>query len=151
MTDRLELDLRAREKRIYDRLRARVARAQPGPRSGIRDMLLFVPDLCVLLYRLARDPRVPPGSKALAVFGVGYALSPIDLLPEFIFGPLGFADDLIVVAAAASRIINAVHPDLVRSHWPGATDALEVVRSVTAWCEEFLGKALTRVLGFKRV
>jgi len=151
VSERLELDLRAREKRIYDRLRARVASDSPGARSGVRDLLLFLPDLFVLLYRLARDPRVPAGSKALAFAGVGYVLSPIDLLPEFIFGPLGFADDLIVAAAAASRIINAVHPDLVRAHWPGASDALDVVRRVTAWCEEFLGAAVTRLLGFKRV
>ena len=62
-------------------------------------------------------------------------LSPIDLLPEILFGPIGFADDLLVVAAAVSRIINHVHPDLVRAHWPGASDALEVVRRVTSWAE----------------
>ena len=151
MTERLELDLRAREKRFYDRLRARVASTAPGARSGIRDLLLFLPDLFVLLFRLAQDPRVPVGSKALALAGIGYVLSPIDLLPEFLFGPIGFADDLLVAAAAASRIINNVHPDLVRAHWPGATDALEVVRRVTAWCESTLGSAMTRLLGFKRI
>ena len=151
MTERLELDLRAREKRFYDRLRARVASTAPGARSGIRDLLLFLPDLFVLLFRLTQDPRVPVGSKALALAGIGYVLSPIDLLPEFLFGPIGFADDLLVAAAAASRIINNVHPDLVRAHWPGATDALEVVRRVTAWCESTLGSAMTRLLGFMRI
>ena len=151
MTERLELDLRAREKRLYDRLRARVASSAPGAKSGIRDLLLFLPDLVVLLYRLARDPRVPVGSKALALAGIGYVLSPIDLLPEILFGPIGFADDLLVAAAAASRIINNVHPDLVRAHWPGATDALEVVRRVTAWSESLVGGAMTRLLGFKRI
>ena len=151
MTERLELDLRAREKRLYDKLRARVASASPGARSGIRDLLLFLPDLFVLLYRLARDPRVPVGSKALALAGIGYVLSPIDLLPEILFGPIGFADDLLVVAAAASRIINNVHPDLVRAHWPGASDALEVVRRVTAWSESLVGATMTRLLGFKQL
>lgn len=150
VTDRLELDLRAREKRLYDRFRAQVASA-PGGRSGFRDILLFLPDLVVFLFRLAQDPRVPVGSKAIAVFGIGYALSPIDLLPEILFGPIGFADDLLVVAAAVSRIINHVHPDLVRSHWPGAGDALEVVRRVTAWAESLVGTTMTRVLGFKRI
>jgi uncharacterized membrane protein YkvA (DUF1232 family) len=150
VTDRLELDLRAREKRLYDRFRAQVASA-PGGRSGFRDILLFLPDLVVFLFRLAQDPRVPVGSKAIAVFGIGYALSPIDLLPEILFGPIGFADDLLVVAAAVSRIINHVHPDLVRSHWPGAGDALDVVRRVTSWAEGLLGATMTRVLGFKRI
>ena len=50
-----------------------------------------------------------------------------------------------------SRIINHVHPDLVRAHWPGAGDALDVVRRVTSWAESLLGATMTRVLGFKRI
>jgi uncharacterized membrane protein YkvA (DUF1232 family) len=149
VSDRIEIDLRAREKRLYDRLRSRIATVEPGARSGVRDLLLFLPDFIVLLVRLAQDPRVPAGSKALALFGVGYALSPIDLLPEIFFGPLGFVDDLLVVAAAVSRIVNHVHPDLVRSHWPGQGDVLDVVHRVTAWSETIIGKTVTRLLGFK--
>ena len=151
MSDHVEIDLRAREKRIYDRLRARIATVEPGGRAGVRDLLLFLPDLIVLLVRLAQDPRVPAGSKALAIFGVGYALSPIDLLPEIFFGPLGFVDDLLVVAAAVSRIVNHVHPDLVRSHWPGHGDVLDVVHRVTQWSETMIGKTVTRFLGFKQL
>lgn len=149
MSERLEIDLRAREKRIYDRLRARIATVEPGERAGVRDLLLFLPDLIVLLVRLAQDSRVPVGAKAVALFGVGYALSPIDLLPEILFGPLGFVDDLIVVAAAVSRVINHVHPDLVRAHWPGHGDVLDVVHRVTSWSETMVGKTVTRFLGFK--
>ncbi|MFI5317557.1 MAG: YkvA family protein [Myxococcota bacterium] len=151
MSDRVEIDLRAREKRIYDRLRARIATVEPGARPGVRDLLLFLPDLIVLLLRLAQDPRVPAGSKAVALFGVGYALSPIDLIPELFFGPLGFVDDLLVVAAAVSRIVNHVHPDLVNSHWPGHGDVLDVVQRVTSWSETMIGKTVTRLLGFKQL
>jgi len=151
VTDQIEIDLRAREQRIYDRLRSRVVTSEPGQRPGVRDLLLFLPDLVVLLVRLAQDPRVPIGSKAIAVFGVGYALSPIDLLPEIIFGPIGFVDDLVVVAASVSRVINHVHPDLVKTHWPGHGDLLDVVRRVTSWCESVVGKTVTRLLGFKPV
>jgi len=149
--ERIELDLRAREKRLYDRLRAKLGTAEPGARSGVRDLLLFLPDLVVLLVRLSRDPRVPAGSKAVALFGVGYVLSPIDLIPELLFGPLGFVDDLLVAAAAVSRIVNHVHPDLVKSHWSGAGDALDVVKRVTSWSETLVGKTVTRVLGFKSI
>jgi len=151
VAERLEIDLRARERRVYDRLRARIATPEPGERPGVRDLLLFLPDMVVLLVRLARDPRVPTGAKALALFGVGYALSPIDLLPEIFFGPLGFVDDLLVVAAAVSRIINHVHPDLVKAHWPGHGDVLDVVHRVTTWSETLIGKTLTRVLGFRQI
>lgn len=151
MEPRIEIDLRARERRLYDRLRARVVKLEPGSRTGARDLLLLLPDLGVLLYRLLRDPRVPVGPKAIALLGVAYVLSPIDLLPEPLLGPLGLVDDLIVVAAALSRIVNDVHPDLVRAHWPGPGDALEAIRRASAWAEATVGRTLGRLLGFKRL
>jgi uncharacterized membrane protein YkvA (DUF1232 family) len=147
--ERLEIDLRAREKRVYDRLRARVVANEPGAGAGVRDLLLFLPDMIVLLLRLARDPRVPVGVKAVATLGIGYALSPIDVLPEFLFGPIGFLDDLLIAAAAISYIVNHVHPDLVRAHWPGPGDVLDVVKRVLAWSEGLVGKTLRRLLGLR--
>ncbi|MCP4003612.1 MAG: DUF1232 domain-containing protein [bacterium] len=148
---RLEIDLRARERRFYDRLRALVVRPVPGEGTGVRDLLLLLPDMFILLVRLARDDRVPMGSKMIAVLGVAYVLSPIELMPEIILGPIGLIDDLVVVAAALSRVINRVHPDIVNSHWSGQGDALEAIRKVTAWSEKTLGKVVTGVLGFTRV
>jgi len=43
-----------------------------------------------------RDPRVPWHAKAIAVFVVAYALSPIDLIPDFV-PVFGYVDDLIIV------------------------------------------------------
>jgi uncharacterized membrane protein YkvA (DUF1232 family) len=149
--ERLEIDARARERRVYDRLRTRILKIEPGARSGVRDLVLLLPDMAVLLVRLVRDPNVPFGSKAIALLGVSYAVSPVDLLPELLVGPFGLIDDLIVVAAALSRIVNNVHPDLVRAHWSGQGDALDAIHRVTAWAESLLGSVLARVLGFRRV
>ena len=147
--DRLEIDLRAREKRVYDRMRARLVKLEPGAGAGVRDLLLFLPDMIVLLLRLARDPRVPVGAKTVAMLGIGYALAPIDLIPEILFGPLGFLDDLLIATAAISYIVNHVHPDLVRAHWPGPGDVLDVVKSVLGWSERLVGKTLSRVIGLR--
>ncbi len=147
--ERLEVDLRARERRVYDRLRARVVEAEPGASPGVRDLLLFLPDLVVLLLRLVRDPRVPAGAKAVALLGVGYALSPIDLVPEILFGPLGFLDDLLIATASVSWVVNHVHPDLVRAHWSGSGDVLDVVKSVLGWSEKLVGKTLSRLIGLR--
>jgi uncharacterized membrane protein YkvA (DUF1232 family) len=148
---RVEVDVRAREKRSYDRLRDRILKFEPGTGSGVRDVALLFPDLVMLLLRLLRDPRVPIGSKAVALLGVSYALAPLDLLPEILLGPIGLLDDLIVLAAALSRILNHVHPDLVRAHWSGQGDALDAVHRVTAWAESWLGGALARIFGFRRI
>ncbi len=131
----ITIELNPREQRLYERLRARMATVQPGAGSGPRDLVLLLPDLTVLLMRLLRDRRVPRGDKVVALLGVGYVLSPIDLLPTLIFGPVGLLDDLLVVSATLSRLLNHVHPDVVRSHWPGNGDALESIQRVTAWAE----------------
>jgi uncharacterized membrane protein YkvA (DUF1232 family) len=53
----------------------------------------------LVLWFAARDPRAPWYAKWLAVFIVAYALSPIDLIPDFI--PIvGYLDDLILLPAA---------------------------------------------------
>ena len=59
------------------------------------------------LYLAGRDPRVPWYAKALAAAVVAYALSPIDLIPDFI-PVLGYLDDLLLVPlglALALRLI----------------------------------------------
>jgi uncharacterized membrane protein YkvA (DUF1232 family) len=134
-TDNVTIEMNRREQRFYDRIRASVVEREPGRRSGARDLLLLLPDLSVLLMRLLRDERVPVGGKAIAVLGIGYVLSPIDLFPTLLFGPFGLVDDLFIVAAALSRVINYVHPDIVRSHWSGQGDALDAIHRAAEWSE----------------
>ena len=57
----------------------------------------------------ARDPRVPMLARALAVAVAAYALSPIDLIPDFI-PVLGWLDDLVIVPLgllAVRRLVPA--------------------------------------------
>jgi uncharacterized membrane protein YkvA (DUF1232 family) len=142
----VEIELGAREQRLYDRLRAQLRPVAPGTPSDLRDVLLAFPDLVMLLLRLLRDPRVAVGDKALALFGVAYVVSPLDLMPVWLFGPLGALDDLLVVAATLSRVVNHVHPDVVRSHWSGQGDALRLIQRATDWSEARLGKRLRGAL-----
>ncbi|MDX1649100.1 MAG: DUF1232 domain-containing protein [Myxococcota bacterium] len=145
----VEIELNPRERRFYDRVRERLRTPAPGARSDLRDVLFLLPDLTVLMLRLLRDERVAPGDKVIALIGVGYVLSPVDLLPEFLFGPIGLADDVLVVAATLSRLVNHVHPDVVRAHWSGQGDALDAVQRVASWSERQLGGRLRRL--FRRV
>jgi uncharacterized membrane protein YkvA (DUF1232 family) len=147
--DPIVIDLNPKERRLYDRLRASVAQQRPGEVSGWRDVVLLLPDLSILLVRLLRDPRVPLGGKVIALLGLGYVASPIDLLPEVLLGPLGFLDDLVVVAAALSRILNYVHPDVVRAHWSGQGDALAAIQRVSEWSESTISERVP--LGVRRL
>jgi uncharacterized membrane protein YkvA (DUF1232 family) len=61
------------------------------------------------LYFAARDPRTPWYAKALVLCVVGYALSPIDLIPDFI--PLiGYLDDAVLIPLGVALAIRLVPP-----------------------------------------
>ncbi len=137
----IEIELGSNEQRFYDRVRSRLKLPAPGTSSDLRDLMLLLPDLTTLMFRLLRDERVAVGDKALAVMGIAYVLSPIDILPGFLFGPIGLVDDLLVVSATLSRLVNHVHPDIVRSHWSGQGDALDVIQRLAGWSEDqFTGR-----------
>jgi uncharacterized membrane protein YkvA (DUF1232 family) len=67
------------------------------------------------LYLASRDPRVPWYAKALAIAVAGYALSPIDLIPDFI-PVLGYLDDIIIVPLGIMAVVRLIPPELMAEH-----------------------------------
>ncbi|HEX2794471.1 MAG TPA: YkvA family protein [Croceicoccus sp.] len=61
----------------------------------------------IALWLAARDPRVSWGTKLLAGAVAAYALSPIDLIPDFI-PVLGLVDDLLIVPAGIWLTVRLV-------------------------------------------
>ena len=61
------------------------------------------------IHLACQDPRVPWYAKAFAICVVGYAFSPIDLIPDFI-PILGYLDDLIVVPLGIMLILKIIPP-----------------------------------------
>src|SRR6185295_18226447 len=64
------------------------------------------------LYLACRDPRVPWYAKALAALVVAYALSPIDLIPDFI-PVLGYLDDLVLVPLGVLAVRAMIGRDVM--------------------------------------
>lgn len=64
------------------------------------------------IYLASRDPRVPWYAKLLAIAVAGYALSPIDLIPDFI--PIvGYLDDLIIVPLGIWLVVSLIPDDVM--------------------------------------
>ena len=59
------------------------------------------------VYLAYRDPRTPWHARLFAVFVVGYALSPIDLVPDFV-PVLGYLDDLILVPLGLALALKMI-------------------------------------------
>lgn len=79
------------------------------------------------LYLAGRDPRVPWYAKALAAFVAAYALSPIDLIPDFI-PVIGYLDDLILLPLGILLVIRLIPPEILAEHRATAEAARPVSR-----------------------
>ena len=66
----------------------------------------------VAVWIAARDPRVPWYAKAVALAVAAYALSPIDLIPDFI-PVLGYLDDLIIVPLGILLVVKLIPAELM--------------------------------------
>jgi uncharacterized membrane protein YkvA (DUF1232 family) len=67
------------------------------------------------LYLAYRDPRVPWYAKLLVGLIVAYALSPIDLIPDFI-PVLGYVDDLVIIPAGIALAVKLLPNGVLEEH-----------------------------------
>ena len=81
------------------------------------------------VYLAARDPRVPWYAKLIAGCIAAYALSPIDLIPDFI-PVLGYLDDLIIVPLGILAVVTLVPPCIMAEHRATAAAAADKPRSM---------------------
>jgi uncharacterized membrane protein YkvA (DUF1232 family) len=76
------------------------------------------------LYLAYGDPRVPLYAKLLAALVVGYAFSPIDLIPDFI-PVLGYLDDLVVVPLGVALAVWMIPEEVLSENRRKARDMME--------------------------
>jgi uncharacterized membrane protein YkvA (DUF1232 family) len=76
------------------------------------------------IWLAARDPRVPWCAKALGLAVAAYALSPIDLIPDFI-PVLGYLDDLILVPLGIALVVKLIPANVLAEHRAQALAAHE--------------------------
>jgi uncharacterized membrane protein YkvA (DUF1232 family) len=79
------------------------------------------------LYLAARDPRTPWYARALAALVVAYALSPIDLIPDFV-PILGYLDDLVLIPLGLALLVRLVPDEVMADARERANIALSVDR-----------------------
>jgi uncharacterized membrane protein YkvA (DUF1232 family) len=83
------------------------------------------------LWYALRHPRTPLAAKIVAAIVVGYAVSPIDLIPDFI-PVLGILDDVILLPLGIALCLKLLPADVMAECRARARDSLERPRSYVA-------------------
>jgi uncharacterized membrane protein YkvA (DUF1232 family) len=135
----------AQEGDFYQSLRKRIhdwLQTEEGRDYQWTKFLLAAPDFFHLLCKLAIDRDVPTAEKAKLAAAIAYFVSPIDLLPEAVLGPIGYVDDVAFAAYVLNSIVNVTNPEVVRRHWAGEDDVLEVIQSALKSADQMVGGGL---------
>jgi uncharacterized membrane protein YkvA (DUF1232 family) len=114
-------------------------------RSRMTNLLLVIPNLLLLSARLMVDPRVPAKERLLVAGAIVYALIPFDFIPDMI--PfVGQVDDAYLIALTLLRLMTVTDPRVIREHWRGGGDVVELVGATAMIAGRLLPKKIRRVL-----
>ena len=129
---------------------------RPGLLRGLSDRARLLKRDTYALYLAARHPRTPWYAKVLAAAVVAYALSPFDLIPDFI-PVLGYLDDLIIVPLGIALVLRLVPIDVLaecreqaqvrmerRVSWVGAAFMVAVWLVTATWLVLVVRDLLTK-------
>jgi uncharacterized membrane protein YkvA (DUF1232 family) len=101
--------------------------------------------MLLLCARLLKDPRVPGTEKALLAGAIVYAIMPFDLIPDMV--PfVGQIDDAYLIAMTLLRLMDRTDPAIVREHWSGGGDVVQLIGAAAMMAAKFLPKPIRRVL-----
>jgi uncharacterized membrane protein YkvA (DUF1232 family) len=127
---------------FYQKMRTDIRewlQTKTGSSSKWSEYLLLAPDLFHLLAKLAMDKEVPSSEKAKIAGALAYFISPIDLVPEALFGPLGYLDDVALAAFVINSVVKNCDPAVVTKHWAGEQDVLDLVSQIVDVASDMLG------------
>ena len=131
-----------RAERFYDRLRRSIHRYfenKGGAMEKSGEYLLLVPDVFILLWRLAKDPRVSGKNKVLLGTSLAYYVIPFDFIPEALIGPIGYLDDLVFAVYVLNRMLVDTDVSILREHWSGQEDVLDSIQRVLNAADGLVG------------
>jgi uncharacterized membrane protein YkvA (DUF1232 family) len=111
----------------------------------MKNLLMFVPNMIALCGRLMVDARVPRMEKALFAGAIVYAVMPLDFIPDML--PfIGQVDDAYLIALTLVRLINRTDEQVVREHWRGGGDIVQLTEAIVGLAPRLLPGRVQRVL-----
>ncbi len=98
-------------------------------KEWIAQLLMLIPNLVKLLYRMISDNRVFVQEKVILLATVIYIFSPIDFVPDMI-PVLGQVDDILLGTLVLKRFFNSVERSILLSHWDGNDNLLLTIDKI---------------------
>jgi len=113
------------------------------------DLIYQVPAFYRLLVNILDDPLLPQKLRPLVLSGIAYFILPADVIPEDIYGPYGYIDDLFLTAYIAQKVRDEVGSDEIITHnWDGEAPIIPLIKEILEREKELIGDEKKRIFKF---
>ena len=123
------------------RSRIHIRAKEKGKVYEYLEYLLLAPDFIYLLGCLMFEKRVSWRAKGKVGIFIVYYLSPIEIIPEALLGPVGFADDLVLAVWTINSLLRSVDRNVLIENWPSELNLFQALEKVLKFADNYLGKS----------
>lgn len=122
----------------YSKIREKIADKVPDKYEKALQYAMLIPDITALLWRVFKDKRVKIKVKIMVVGVIGYLVSPIDIIPDFI--PfIGAIDDIAIAFFGLNAIINEVPEEIILENWTGNENIILITKEAVNYISKIVG------------
>lgn len=108
----------------------------------------YSPKLFKLLTDILNEKVIESESRLKISAAIGYFVAPFDIIPEQIYGPNGYVDDIFICTYVIKDIGDELGYEFLESLWEGEEELKEVIEECYKRSEEVLGDKTDLVLGY---
>ncbi|MCF8262002.1 MAG: DUF1232 domain-containing protein [Melioribacteraceae bacterium] len=133
-----------RKKEYIEKLKSHIGSwLERNPQNDYKwkEYIVAAPDLFELLCKLEEED-IPAETKVGIETAINYFISPFDIIPEAVIGPLGYIDDVSVAANALKNTFPQVSKETVLSHWKGEADIFDLIERITGDISEMIDASI---------
>ncbi len=110
------------------------------------------PDLYKLLCDVLNEQSISPEIRMKTCAALGYFVVPFDVIPEQIYGPYGYIDDIFLCSHVLNHVKEEMGIDFLEELWDGEEEFVDVLNVCYSQSKEILGETVDEILkyvGFK--
>ncbi|BDH79317.1 MAG TPA: DUF1232 domain-containing protein [Methanothermobacter sp.] len=131
-------------KGFYDLLRENLDKYR-----GDYEMIVdYAPDIFQLLSDLLNDDKIGAKTRLMICATLGYLVAPYDILPEEIYGPHGYIDDIFLCSLIIEKIAQDLGYNYLEKYWKGEENLKSVIRECQRRSRDILGEDTEKVLSY---
>jgi uncharacterized membrane protein YkvA (DUF1232 family) len=113
------------------------------------DLIYLAPDFFRLLTRLLDDPELPVRLRPLIACAIAYFVLPADIIPEELYGPYGYVDDIWLCSYVAEIVHNEVGDDnILTENWEGEAPLMPLISEVLEKEKDLIGNERQKILWY---